>query len=62
MEDYELEPLLETLCGENRAPISYQYVYIDADGKLVCFDLAHGTFEVRPISGMRLEPLEGLAD
>ena len=62
LEDYELEPLLETLCGENRAPISYKYVYIDADGKLVCFDLAHGTFEVRPISGMRLEPLEGLAD
>ena len=32
LDEYELEPLLETLCDENRAPISYHYVYIDADG------------------------------
>lgn len=53
LEDYELEPLLETLCEENQAPISYHYVYIDAAGKLVCFDLAHKTFEVRSTSEVR---------
>lgn len=51
--DYELEPLLGMLCEENRAPISYQYVYIDADGRLACFDLAHGTFEVQSTKGLR---------
>lgn len=53
LEDYELEPLLETLCQENIAPISYQYVYIDAAGKLACFDLANGEFEVRTTAGLR---------
>ena len=53
LEDYELEPLLETLCGENRAPISYHYVYIDAGGKLACFDLAHGTYEIQSTAGVR---------
>lgn len=53
LEDYEMEPLLETLCDENKAPISYHYVYIDAGGKLACFDLAHGTFEVRSTIGVR---------
>ena len=51
--DYELEPLLASLCDENKAPISYHYVYIDADGKLACFDLAHGTFEVQSTKGLR---------
>ena len=53
LEDYELEPLLETLCDENKAPISYQYVYIDAGGKLACFDLAYGVFEVQSTKGLR---------
>lgn len=53
LEDYELEPLLAALCEENQAPISYVYVYIDADGKLVCFDLARGNFEVRSTKGLR---------
>lgn len=53
LEDYELEPLLETLCDENKAPISYQYVYIDAGGKLACFDLAYGIFEVQSTKGLR---------
>lgn len=53
LEDYELEPLLDTLCEENRAPISYHYVYIDAAGKLVCFDLVQGEFEVRRTSEIR---------
>lgn len=51
--DYELEPLLASLCDENKAPISYHYVYIDADGKLACFDLAHGTFEFQSTKGLR---------
>ena len=50
---YDLEPLLESLCDENKAPISYHYVYIDADGKLACFDLAHGTYEVKSTIGVR---------
>lgn len=58
MEDYELEPLLDALCEENRAPISYHYVYIDTAGKLTCFDLAHGEFEVRSTSGIRERLLE----
>lgn len=58
LEDYELEPLLASLCDENKAPISYVYVYIDADGKLACFDLARGTYEVRSTRGLR----EKLAD
>ena len=62
LEEYELEPLLETLCDENRAPISYHYVYIDAEGKLVCFDLAHGTFEVRSIAGMREALMDALEE
>lgn len=45
LDDYELEPLLENLCEENKAPICYHYVYIDAAGKLVCFDLAHREYE-----------------
>lgn len=53
LEDYELEPLLETLCEENKAPISYQYVYIDAGGKLACFDLAYSTFEIQSTKGLR---------
>lgn len=53
LEDYEMEPLLDALCEENRAPISYHYVYIDAAGKLVCFDLAQGEFEARSTSGIR---------
>lgn len=53
LEDYELEPLLETFCDENRAPISYHYVYIDAAGKLACFDLAHCTVEVQSTVGVR---------
>lgn len=53
LEDYELEPLLEALCEENKAPISYHYVYIDAAGRLACFDLAHGAFEVRSTSEVR---------
>lgn len=52
LEDYELEPLLDALCEENQAPISYHYVYIDAAGRLACFDLAHGSFEVRSTSGI----------
>lgn len=60
--DYELEPLLETLCHENTAPISYHYVYIDADRKLVCFDLAHGTFEVQSTKGLREKLMTGSAD
>ena len=62
LEEYELEPLLGTLCDENRAPISYHYVYIDAEGKLACFDLAHGAFEVRPIAGMREALMDTLAE
>lgn len=53
LEDYELEPLLDTLCQENIAPISYQYVYIDAAGKLVCFDLVNGEFEARSTGEIR---------
>ena len=59
LEDYELEPLLETLCEENRAPITYHYVYIDAAGKLACFDLAYGTFEVQPVKGLREKLMSG---
>lgn len=62
LEEYELEPLLGTLCDENRAPISYHYVYIDAEGKLACFDLAHGAFEVRSIAGMREALMDTLAE
>ena len=53
LEDYELEPLLAALCEENEAPVSYHYVYIDAGGRLACFDLPHGVFEVRPTKGLR---------
>ena len=62
LEDYELEPLLETLCDENKAPISYHYVYIDAGGKLVCFDLAHGTYEVQSTKGLREKLMSDSAD
>lgn len=62
LEDYELEPLLDALCARNKAPISYHYVYIDAAGKLACFDLAHGSFEVCHTGKIRerllREPLE----
>ena len=51
--DCELEPLLESLRSENQAPISFHYVYIDAGGKLACFDLAGGVFEVRSTKGLR---------
>lgn len=53
LEDYELEPLLESFLEENKAPISYHYVYIDAGGRLACFDLARGVFEVRSTKGLR---------
>ena len=53
MEDYELEPLLADLCEENKAPISYHYVYIDTAGKLACFDLVRGEVEVRFTSEVR---------
>lgn len=53
LEDYELEPLLGALCQENKAPVSYHYVYINAAGKLACFDLAHGAFEVRSTNKVR---------
>lgn len=53
MEDYELKPLLDALCAENKAPISYHYVYIDTAGKLACFDLAYGEVEVRPTGEVR---------
>lgn len=53
LSDFELEPLLEALCEENQAPISYHYVYIDAAGKLACFDLAHEEFEVRSTAEVR---------
>lgn len=53
LEDYELDPLLEALCKENKAPVTYHYVYVDAAGKLACFDLAHGTFEVQPTKELR---------
>lgn len=53
LSDFELEPLLETLCDENKAPISYHYVYIDAAGRLACFDLAHGEYEIRSTSEVR---------
>lgn len=53
LEDYEMEPLLDALCEENKAPISYHYVYIDTGGKLACFDLAHGEFEVRSTGEVR---------
>lgn len=53
LSDFELDPLLETLCEENRAPISYHYVYIDAAGRLACFDLARGEVEVRSTAGIR---------
>lgn len=58
LESYELEPLLEELCELNQAPISYHYVYIDAGGKLVCFDLARGSFEVRRTAKVREKVLE----
>lgn len=64
LEDYELEPLLDALCAGNKAPISYHYVYVDAAaaGRLACFDLAHGGFEVRRTGKLRerllREPLE----
>lgn len=51
--EYELEPMLEMLCEENQAPISYHYVYIDADGKLTCFDLVQRSYEVRPTGDVR---------
>lgn len=56
-----MEPLLETLCEENKAPISYQYVYIDTSGKLACFDLAHGTVEVQSTKGLREKLISGSA-
>lgn len=59
--DYELEPLLEALCQENQAPISYHYVYLDADGKLACFDLAHGSYEVRSSGSARRKLLSDSA-
>lgn len=53
LSDSELEPLLEALCEENQAPISYHYVYIDTAGRLACFDLAHEEFEVRSTAEAR---------
>ena len=46
LDDYEMEPLLESLCAENQEPISYHFVYIDSGGKLACFDLAEKSYEV----------------
>lgn len=51
--DSELEPLLDALCEENKAPISYIYVYIDAGGRLACFDLVNREIEVRPTGELR---------
>ncbi len=62
LSDSELEPLLETLCEENKAPISYHYVYIDAGGRLACFDLAHGELEVRSTAGVRDRLLADMPD
>ena len=62
LEDYELEPLLETLCDENQAPVSYHYVYIDAGGRLACFDLAQGTFEVQSTKGLREKLISDSSD
>lgn len=62
LSDSELEPLLETLCEENKAPISYHYVYIDAGGRLACFDLPHGELEVRSTAGVRDRLLADLPD
>jgi len=53
LEDYELGPLLEALREANQAPVSYHYVYIDAGGRLACFDLAGGTIEVRATGEVR---------
>lgn len=61
LDDYELEPLLASLCDENQAPLSYHYVYIDAGGRLACFDLARGTYEVRSTAGVREGLLAGPA-
>lgn len=60
--DSELEPLLEALCEENKAPISYHFVYIDAGGRLACFDLARGEVKVRSTAGVRDRLLEDLPD
>lgn len=62
LEDYELEPLLATLCDENKAPISYHYVYIDAGGRLACFDLAQGTYEVQSTKGLHEKLMPNSAD
>lgn len=62
LENYELEPLLESLCDENKAPISYVYVYIDAGGKLACFDLARGKVEVHYTKGLRAKLAAGLEE
>lgn len=62
LEDYELDPLLEALCEENKAPISYHYTYIDTAGKLACFDLAHGEVEVRPTDEVRSSLLTKFAE
>lgn len=62
LEDYELDPLLEALCQENQAPIAYHYVYIDAGGRLACFDLARGVFEVRSTKGLRETLISACAD
>lgn len=59
MENYEVEPLLESLCEENQAPISYHYVYIDAGGKLVCFDLARRSYEVHWTAKLREKLMSG---
>ena len=59
LEEYELEPLLAALLEENRAPISYHYVYIDVDGKLACFDLADGGYELRSTKGLRGKLMNG---
>ena len=53
LSDYELEPLLEALCEENQAPVTSHYVYIDAAGRLACFDLAHRTYETRSTEKIR---------
>lgn len=53
MSDYELDPLLKALCEENKAPITYHYVYIDTAGRLARFDLVHKNYKVKSTREIR---------
>lgn len=53
LSDFELEPLLEALYEENQAPVTYHYVYIDAAGRLACFDLVRRKYETRSTEKIR---------